>query len=61
MLRRTFNSDLRQPHASLQPEREVFIAAASYRNNWRFFLDASGASEGTGRSNVYGIVSGDQF
>ncbi|XP_065579599.1 uncharacterized protein LOC136039629 [Artemia franciscana] len=53
-VRRTYNSDLRCLHASIQLEWEDIFTAASFRGDWRLFLDALGASGGTGGSKQRG-------
>ena len=51
-LRRTYQTDLRNLHTSIQPQWEDILAAANRREDWRLLLDALGASGGTGGSKV---------
>ena len=51
-LRRTYQTDLRNINASLQPAWEDVLAAAHMRDDWRLLVDPLGASGGTGGSKV---------
>ena len=51
-LRRTYQTDLRNINASLQPAWKDVLAAAHMRDDWRLLVDALGASGGTGGSKV---------
>ena len=51
-LRRTHNRDLRTAGTSLIPEWEDVIAAAPMRDEWRCFVDALCAIDGSGGTKV---------
>ena len=51
-LRRTYQRDLKHINAIVQPQWEDVWAAAHMRDDWRLFLDALGASGGTGGTKV---------
>ena len=51
-LRRTYQWDLKHINAIVQPQWEDVWAAAHMRDDWRLFLDALGASGGTGGTKV---------
>ena len=51
-LRRTHDQDLRTAGTSLIPEWEDVIAAAPMRDEWRGFVDALCATDGTGGTKV---------
>ncbi|XP_065579629.1 uncharacterized protein LOC136039654 [Artemia franciscana] len=51
-LRRTYQQDLSNIHTTIQPQWEDVWAAAYMRDDWRLFVDALGASGGTGGSKV---------
>ena len=54
-LRSTYQTDLQNINASLQPVWEDIIAVAHKRDDWRLLVDTLGTSGGTGESKVYGI------
>ncbi|XP_065570336.1 uncharacterized protein LOC136033517 [Artemia franciscana] len=51
-LRCTYQRDLSNIHTTIQPQWEDVWAAAHMRDDWRLFVDALGASGGTGGSKV---------
>ncbi|XP_065565962.1 uncharacterized protein LOC136030845 [Artemia franciscana] len=51
-IRRTYQRDLKHINAIVQPQWEDVWAAAHMRDDWRLFLDALGASGGTGGTKV---------
>ena len=51
-LRRTYDRDLRTAGTSLIPDWEDVIAAASMRDEWRGFVDALCAADGSGGTKV---------
>jgi hypothetical protein len=51
-LRRTYQRDLKHINTTVQPQWEDIWAAAHMRDDWRLFLDALGASGGTGGTKV---------